>query len=152
MRRRFQRTTDNNIRQERRNQYIEAKRGYQAKIQREKLKSWKEFCTISDGTNPWNVIYKIAAGKLKPPISLTTIQKPDGTYTNDIKSTLKHMLDYFVPDDSLETDNEHHKEIRKQAEKSTETSDDMDFTQQEILSALKDFNPHKAPGEDVYNQ
>lgn len=148
LRRRFQRTKINTIRQERREQYLETKRYYQAKLQQEKLASWKKFCTIDGRANPWNVVYKLAAGKINSPPSLTTIQKPDGTYTADIESTLDYMLDYFVPADSLKDDNEHHYEIRKQIMEPMDAADDKNFTQQEILNVIKNFNPRKAPGED----
>ena len=44
-------------------------------MQEDKLKSWKTFCTINDGVNPWNIVYKIAAGKIRITTRLTTIEK-----------------------------------------------------------------------------
>ena len=40
---------------------------------RGKLKSWKEFCTLTTSTNPWNVVYKLATNKLKASPTMTTI-------------------------------------------------------------------------------
>jgi hypothetical protein len=55
LRRRYQRTTNNDtLRQERKAQYFDGKREYERNLQDEKLKSWKTFCTINDGANPWN--------------------------------------------------------------------------------------------------
>jgi hypothetical protein len=46
MRRRYQRTmNDADLRQERRLQYQESNRTYQAKLWEAKLKTWKEFCS-----------------------------------------------------------------------------------------------------------
>ena len=57
LRRRFQRTrNDDNLRQERKLWYQEGKRHYQAKLKEEKLKSWKEFCCHTTGSNPWNTV------------------------------------------------------------------------------------------------
>lgn len=50
----YQRTINNTqLRQERKSSYIEGKQPYQSQIQYEKLKSWKKYCTIHDGANPW---------------------------------------------------------------------------------------------------
>jgi hypothetical protein len=49
----------------RRSKYYDGGRGYKGKIQEAKLKSWKEFCTINDGANPLNIVYKIASGKIR---------------------------------------------------------------------------------------
>ena len=37
------------------------------------------FCTINDGVNPWNKVYKIASGKIRTTTRLTTLEKEDGT-------------------------------------------------------------------------
>jgi len=71
-----------------------------------KLKSWKTFCTISDGVNPWNFVYKIASGKIRTITRLTNPEKEDGTYTTDTRSTILHMLEHFAPDETEDSDNE----------------------------------------------
>jgi hypothetical protein len=43
--------------------YLGGRREYEGKMQGPKLKSWKSFCKINDGVKPWNIVYKIAAGK-----------------------------------------------------------------------------------------
>jgi len=64
MRRRYQRTKNNtDLRQERRLQYQESNKTYQTKIREAKTKSWKEFCTKTHNSNPWNLVYRYAAGK-----------------------------------------------------------------------------------------
>ena len=55
MRRRYQRTRDDaDLRQERRLQYQEGNRTYQAKLREAKLKSWKDFCSRTQSFNLWN--------------------------------------------------------------------------------------------------
>ena len=149
LRRRFQRTMNNeDLRAERKEKYLEGKRTYQTKMQYEKLSSWKKFCTLTDGTNPWNAVYRIAAGKLKNITNLTTLQKPDGTFTEDTASTLNLMLQQFIPDDNPETDSQQQAEIRELMNEEINTGDDKIFTQEEITRVLKKFDPRKAPGED----
>ena len=79
---------------------------------------------------------------------MTTIEKDDGTYTTDTQTTLMHMLTHFVPDDRTDSDNHHHKKVRKDCQAPTTTADDKPFTQEEIMANLKKFNSKKTPGED----
>ena len=106
-----------------------------------KLKSWKTFCTISDGVNIWNLVYKIASGKNRTTTRLTRLKKEDGTYTTDTRSTILHMLEHFAPDDREDSDNELHREIRKEIQKLLDTADDKAFTEEEIKAVLKTFSP-----------
>jgi hypothetical protein len=64
LRRIHQRTRNNDeLRERRKVQYLEGKAQYAATIKREKLRSWKEYCNITTVANPWNEIYRLAAGK-----------------------------------------------------------------------------------------
>ena len=117
-------------------------------MQEAKLKSWKTFCTISDGVNPWNIVYKIAAGNIRTTTRLTTTEKKDGTYTTDMRSTTEHMFNHFVLDDREDSDNELHTKIKKEIQEPLDTADDKAFTKDEIIANLKKFNTKKAPGED----
>jgi hypothetical protein len=79
---------------------------------------------------------------------LTTLEKEDGKYTTDTRSTIMHMLEHFVPDDREDSDNELHRKIRKEIQEPPDTADDKDFTKEEIIANLKKFNSKKAPGQD----
>ena len=148
MRRRYQRTQNNeNLRTQRKTQYTEEKRLYQAHIQQEKTKSWKQFCSATT-SNPWNAAYKISAGKIRNQSILSTIRKTNGTYTEDMESTLHYMMDYFVPDDNKESDSDYQREIRRHSLEPCEENDDRIFTEEEVQNIIKHFNPKKAPGED----
>jgi hypothetical protein len=88
LRRRYQRTrNDDNMRHERKLRYQEEKRLYQAKLQEEELKSWKEFCSHTTGSNSWNAVYKLVSGKLQSKTTLSTLKTQNGTYTSAIGST-----------------------------------------------------------------
>ena len=64
LRRRQQRTRNNDeLRERRKLQYLEGKAQYATTFKREKLRSWKEYCNITTAANPWNEVYKLAAGK-----------------------------------------------------------------------------------------
>ena len=117
-------------------------------MQEAKLKSWKMFWTINDGVNPWNIAYKIASGKVRNSTRLTTLEKDDATHTTDMKSTITHMLEHFIPEDREGNDNELHKKIRKKIQEPPDTADDKAFRKDEIIVNFKKFNSKKAPGED----
>ena len=141
-------TNNENLRQERKEKYFDVRREYGGKMQEAKLKSLKTFCTISDGVNPRNVVYKIASGKIRTTTRLITLEKEDGTYATDTRNTIMHMLENFVPDDREDSDNELHRKIRKEIQKPPDTADDKVFTKEEIIANLKKINPKKSPGQD----
>ena len=99
-------------------------------------------------TNPWNMVYKLATGKIKSCSTLSTIRRPDGTVTKDLEETINVMMEHFTPADEEETDNDYHKLIRAQNATQVTTEDDKPFTTAEIREAIHALNKNKAPGED----
>jgi hypothetical protein len=78
LRRRYQWTTSNEtLRESRKTQYTKVKAEYQAAVRKEKTRSWKEYCTTTCPTNPWNEVYKLASNKIRNKTTITTLQKPD---------------------------------------------------------------------------
>jgi len=70
----------------------------------------------------------------------------------DIVSTMKHMMEYFIPEDSESSDSLYHKSIGQLAvEPLVDTLDGVEFTKEEILAVLEKFDPSKTPGEDDLN-
>jgi len=122
LRRRYQRTLSNeDLRSDRKIQYNEGKRQYQSKLREEKFKSWQKYCSSIEESISWNVIFKIASGKLRS----KTLQQPDGTFTLDAESTTKHMLDYFFTEDNETNDSAVHKQVRQLIKESIDTEDDI---------------------------
>jgi hypothetical protein len=149
LRRRYQRTrNDENLRHERRFQYQEGNRHYQAKLRREKLKSWKEFCSRTENCNPWNAVYRLATGKLQCKTTLSTLNTRNDIYTTDIESTYNQMMENFILEDSESTDGGHHKGMRQQTMEPLNTINDEELTKEESLAVLKKLDPSKTPGED----
>jgi hypothetical protein len=60
------------LREQRRARYLDAKAKYTSTIKKEKRISWKEFCNMTSSTNPWNGIYRRAAGKRQHATQITT--------------------------------------------------------------------------------
>ena len=96
-------------------------------------------------------MYKLASGKLQSKITLSTLRTQKGTYTSDIVSTMKLMMEYFIPEDSKSSDSVHHKFIRQLTVEPLDTLNNEEFTKEEILVVLEKFDPSKAPGEDGLN-
>ena len=141
--RRYQRTTNNeSLRQERKEKYFDGRREYEGKMQEAKLKSWKMFCMINDGVNPWNIVYKMVSGKIRTSTRLTTLKK-DGIYTTDTRSTIMHVLEHFIPDNREASDNELHRKTRKEIQEPTDMDDDKAFTKEEIIANFKKFSSKK---------
>lgn len=148
-RRLYQRTQNDEIlRSQRRDLYLKQKKEYAEAIRQAKLRSWKEYCSFTSGNNPWNAVYRLASGKIRKTSFMTTLQKQDGTMTLSLEDTLNSMLDYFIPLDNEDEDNEFHKEVRHFTEAVGSTEDDKDFTTEEIRTVLEQMNPKKAPGEN----
>ena len=97
---------------------------------------------------PWNMVYKLASGKINSCCTLSTLRRPDGTVTSDMAETINVTMEHFTPADDEETDNDYHKLIWAQKTTKVTTEDDKPFTAAEILDAINEMNRNKAPGED----
>jgi len=149
LRRRFQRTTNNEVlRSHRKTQYLEGKARYASTIKNAKLRSWKAYCDLTPASNPWNVVYKLATGKRKANVNLSTLKKTDGSRTKDTADTLQYMLEHFISEDDNKNDDEDHRHARLQSQLPTGTADDKEFTVLEIRNAIESLGNKKAPGED----
>jgi hypothetical protein len=58
-----------------------------------------------------------------------TLQKPEGTKTENTEETLKLLLDQLIPEVNPQDDTQKKKSIRKQTEQSLHTMNDKEFTQ-----------------------
>ena len=147
-RRLYQRTkNDEVLREKRKGKYAEERRMYQAIIKKEKLNSWKEYCNVEASINPWSQVYKLAAGKTRANSIMTTLRKPDGSETTSIQETMNALLDYLYTEDR-EEETLYHKTLRKNLEELINTSDDEEFSREEIKQTIDSFNHKKAPGID----
>jgi hypothetical protein len=108
----------------------------------------EKYCNTTSPSNPWNEAYKLASGKTRNTVTLTTLQKPDGSRTENIKETMEFMIEQLIPEDKARDDTDHHTSVRRLTEQPIETTDDTDFTQDEVRQTIEGFNPRKAAGPD----
>jgi hypothetical protein len=78
-------------------------------------------------TNPWNAVYKLARNKAKRSQPMTTLQRPNGSFTSDLNETVKVIIDYLITKDEQTDDTDYHKRIRAQTEEPILTADDRDY-------------------------
>ena len=149
LRRRYQRTRLNEgLREQRKTRYLEEKARYEATMRREKLRSWKAYCNLTTSSNPWNKVYKLAAGKSRTITQLPTLRKPDGSQTLDLTDTLQLMLEHFTPEDKEEEDNDYHKLARLRAREPVDTAYDKGFMVEETRRVITSMDNKKAQGID----
>jgi len=146
LRRRYQRTTNNEeLSENRKNQYTKAMKEYQAAIKREKIRSWKKYCTATSPNNPWNEIYKLANNKTRSK-QIITMRKPDGTKTETMIETLQLIMDQLIPEDKQKEDTPYHMTIRDQTKQPLYKMDDKEFTKEEFKQVIEGLQHKKAPG------
>jgi len=80
---------------------------------------------------------------------MTTLKKPDGTITADMRETLTGTLEQLILEDNILDDTEYHRAIRRLAEQPIDTTDDKNFTQDEVRQMVEGCKPSKAPDPDV---
>jgi len=106
---------------------LQEKWKYEATLRKAKIQSWKQYCNATMSSNPFNIVYKLATGKIKSCSTRSTLRRTDGTVTSDLAVTANVMIEHFTPADEEETDNDHHKLIRAQNETpvTTETTNHL---------------------------
>jgi len=92
-------------------------------------------------------VYKIAAGKRKTKVNLTTLKKTDGLQTKDTAETLQYLLEHFTPEDDNKDDDEYRR-ARAQSQLPNGTDDDKEFTVLDIKNAIESLEYKKAQRED----
>jgi hypothetical protein len=79
---------------------------------------------------------------------MITLQNPDGTKTETIIETLQLTLDQLIPEDNKKEDTPYHMTIREQTKQPLYTTDDKEFTKEEVRQVIESLQPKKAPGPD----
>ena len=79
---------------------------------------------------------------------MSTLQKMNGLYTENLCETLQCILDHLVPKVVESEETEYNKRIWKFTEELMDTREDRDFAAEEIRSTIKNIDHRKTPGED----
>lgn len=76
-----------------------AHRAYKILVKNAKTNSWQKFCSQVIRSNIFTIPYKIALNRIKRPIMIPSIIKPDGTYTQSLADSIKQILEHQFPRD-----------------------------------------------------
>jgi hypothetical protein len=79
---------------------------------------------MTSATNPWNEIYRIAAGRRKQAALTSTLRQKDGTLTTDLHGTLLYMLQNLTPEGNQADDTGLHKQTRAITQEVIDTADE----------------------------
>jgi hypothetical protein len=63
---------------------------------------------MTSSTNPWNIVYKSAAGKRNNSQIMSTLQKTNGLQTEDLRETIQCILEHLIPKDEEAEETDHH--------------------------------------------
>jgi len=142
--RKYQRTkNNNNLRNQRQMEYYAEKVQYQTKLKNAKIQSWKQHCNKTSSTNPWNIVHISAAEKISNRQTMSTLQKTNGSHTEDLREKIQCTSEHLIPKDKEEEETEHHKRIRTLMEEPMEKKDDRDFTTEEIRQTIESLDCKK---------
>lgn len=143
MKRRFKKSRGD-IREIFKEQYYKEHKIYVENIAISKKKDWDDF--LSKVTkNPFNIGYKIARNQIKQPVIIKSLVKDDQTTTYSLDETVDYILSklYAISTETqIDRSNFGVMEIRSNSE------DDLEFTQQEVESVIKNLKKDVAPGPD----
>lgn len=122
---------------------------YKNQMKNCKENSWRNFLEEQLADNPWGVVYKLAADKLKPNNIQHSVIKRDGTSTLAQEDTLTEILEKLMPDDNPEDDLPVHTEIRQQALEATGNEFILvRISEDALVDAVTKISPYRAPGKD----
>jgi hypothetical protein len=64
------------MREARNQQYEQEKKEYAALFRKSKMLSWKQYCSDTTTSNPWNAVYKLATGNNKNCSTFSNLRQP----------------------------------------------------------------------------
>ncbi|GJQ67635.1 hypothetical protein Trydic_g8426 [Trypoxylus dichotomus] len=130
LRRRYQRSRDDDVRREREIEY------------RAKYTEYKNAIRVTR-------IEKVVRRKRGNTGASVTLKRARDEYTQDARETAELLLETFFPSDDADTDDEDHVAVRASINTATLSDrDDIPFARCEINATFKSMNAKKAPGID----
>lgn len=122
-------------------------RNYKKTVHKAKISSFRKFVTEEGNKNPWGICYRSQADKLRVEMMHGNMKTQSGC-TKGAEETAQAILNVLVPD---APPNEI-KEIQEGGDNdecSTLSADELDFTEEEVIAAVKSLPNGRAPGPDM---
>jgi ribonuclease HI len=127
--------------------YIDKREAYKTAIEEAKIKSAKLFYESQTPMTAWSSLYKIT--KKTNASNIQSTLTTEGVKHSTAKDSAKALMEKFFPYDDPTTDTPIQHYIRHTSDNHIPGGeDDIQFTLTEILSALQNMTPKKAPGHD----
>ena len=125
--------------------YSGAKKAYASAIRKASTKNFREFCTKQTKEDVWSLTSRLIkdAPTQRPPSTL----KIGSGFTASAQQTANALTGKFYPDDNADA-SAHHRELRNRTSELPASTEEPDFTTDEIIDCLKSMNPNRAPGRD----
>lgn len=149
-RRRMQRTCDQGTRDELRQIFIRKRRKMKIMIKEAKNKSWQEFVRTSFSNDPYGIVFKLASDKIEEKSHYVSLQRQDGSLTEDSRETVAELMNSLLPRDNVVEETRLHADIRARALRPYKNHNiSQPFSSDEIINAIKSAKPRKCPGPDL---
>lgn len=130
-----------------RRRFVTSRTEYVWGIRKQKKLMWEKLIVEEEG-DPWGKVYKIVSGRMKKETLLVSLEKEDGTYTENSVDTLTRMIEGLLPDDRMEDDTEEQQELRRLALEDSDGGNEQEFVEEELTWAINLLRDKRAPGYD----
>lgn len=139
-------------RQELQLRYREQLRRYKRLLRQEKDRSWRNLVLGDIGAEPWGLLYKLSAHKIRERVPLVTVRTAGG-HTEGWADTATCLLSRLLPDDvDGVPETEYHLRVRAMmADLPAEMMerDEDPFDMDDLVTALESLKLNRAPGPDL---
>ena len=102
-----------------------------------KLDSWRKFVTSNGNSEPWGLVYKLQAQKLRVRGVVSTLRRNRDEHTIDTRETASLLLNAHVSVDRECEDTPAQREIREGAHFAPDNEDTAQFTEREVAAVVK---------------
>lgn len=147
-RRRYQRCYNSEIRLIYKRQYYDFKNIYKDIILSAKINSWRNFCFETTKKSLFSVPYKLAFNKIKSPVIIPPIKKPDQSCTTSHYNSIEYILETLFKQDDMSSDSVLLTNIRNTMNSPALGPIDNYFTNQEVNTIITSLRSRTAPGLD----
>ena len=128
----------------RRAAFMEARRIYDAELEKAKKSSWIDFCSTITDSDPFCKAFKVLAGKLKRNLPLMPVfRRSDSALVDTPKEIVEALVAEYFP----AAESAHSVDLLVATE--SVAHDDVPFTPFEVERAISSLKPRKAPGYDM---
>ncbi|GBL97235.1 Retrovirus-related Pol polyprotein from type-1 retrotransposable element R1 [Araneus ventricosus] len=148
LRTRFQRCRNPTERPLRRELYKREAARYRFLIKQKSRLCFEAYCTEVSEIHPFQLPYKLAAGKLRTATILHCVQRPDGSFTKSMAETVDTIVTGLFPLDDSSSETMTQREVRRLVSEYVGLDSAPPFSAWEIQGVIDQMAPRKAPGLD----